>query len=306
VHAIAPIPVDAIAPFLRRPIVVDADSYDRMPYVVASADQHLINGTGSRIYVRGDLDPAVKHYAIFRKGDALRKSKWSKKDDWQKFWSREKNRNNDIIAYVALDVGEAVRADRYSNDPAKFDLVSTTREVHDGDRLVPIRESDDFPQFVPHAPKNEIMGNIVSVVDGVNEIGRHQVVVLNVGKNDGIDEGTVLAIDQGGAIADDMVASERREKKDDEPLKFERSATLPLDNLLEHIFNDVRNTKREFIDKKFGVKFHPVPMKVELPSERAGELMVFRTFDKVSYALVMQTYRPAHMWDRVSNPDYAY
>jgi hypothetical protein len=306
VKAIAPIPVDAIAPFLSRPIIIDEATYDRLPYIVASADDRLINSTGERIYVRGDLDPNAKRYAIFRKGDALRKSKYSKKTDWEKFWSREKNRDNDIIAYMALDVGEARRADRYSNDPAKFDLVTSTREVLEGDRLIPINQTDEFPQFVPHAPPNEIMGNIISVVDGVEEIGRHQVVVLNVGTQDGVDEGTVLAISQGGRIADDMVASERREKALDEPLKFQRSDTLPLDNLLEHIFNDVRNTKREFIDKKFGVKFYPNPMKVVLPSERAGELMVFRTFDKISYGLVMETYRPIHVWDRVSNPDYLY
>jgi hypothetical protein len=306
VKAIAPIPVDAIAPFLSRPIVVDAESYDRMPYIVASADDHLVNGVGGRVYVRGALDPNGKRYAIFRKGDALRKSKWSKKDDWQKFWSREKNRDNDIIGYVALNVGEAVRADRYTNDPAKFDLINSTREVLEGDRLLAIDGTDEFPRFVPHAPKNEVMGNIISAVDGVEEIYRHQVVVLNVGAVDGIEPGHVLAINQSGRLADDMVASERREKALDEPLKFQRSDTLPLDNLLEHIFNDVRNTKREFIDKKFGVKFYPNPMKVVLPAERAGELMVFRTFDKISYGLVMETYRPIKMWDRVSNPEYAY
>lgn len=305
VQAIAPIPVDAIAPFLSRPIVIDEDTYERLPYVVSSADQHLINGGGARIYVRGDLDPNVKRYAIFRKGDALRRSKWSMKNDWDKFWERKHNRDSDILGYVALDVGEAVRADKYSSDPAKFNLVSSSREVLNGDRLLPQYARDDFPLFVPHAPKNQIYGNIISVVDGVQEIGRHQVVVMNIGATDGIEPGHVLAINQSGLIVDDATATEQREKKDDEPLKFERSDTLPLDNLLEHVFNDIRDSKRA-IDKKFGVKFHTVPEKVVLPSERAGELMVFRVFDNVSYGLVMETYRPVHMWDRVSNPDYEY
>lgn len=303
--AIAPIPVDAIAPFLSRPLVIDADTYDSLPYVVSSADQHLVNGNGGRIYVRGNLDPNAKRYAIFRKGDPLRPSRWSKKNDWDKFWERKQNKDSDILGYMALDVGEAVRADKYSSDPAKFDLVTTTREVLNGDRLIPQYESDEFPQFVPHAPKNQIIGNIISVVDGVEEIGRHQVVVLNIGEKDGIELGHVLAINQSGLIVDDATATEQREKDDDKPLKFQRSDTLPLDNLLEHIFNDVRDSKRA-IDKKFGVKFHTVPEKVVLPSERAGELLVFRTFDKVSYALVMQTYRPVHLFDRVSNPDYEY
>ena len=303
--AIAPIPVDAIAPFLNRPIVIDADSYDLLPYVVSSADQHLVNGGGGRIYVRGKLDPNVKRYAIFRKGDPLRRSKYSKKNDWDKFWARKQNKDSDVLGYIALDVGEAVRADRYASDPAKFDLVRTYREVLNGDRLIPQFESDEFPQFVPHAPNNQIIGNIVSVVDGVEQIGRHQVVVLNVGTKDGIEPGHVLAINQSGLIADDKTATEQREKEDDKPLKFQRSDYLPLDNALEHVFNDVRDNKRA-VDKKFGVKFHTVPEKVVLPSERAGELLVFRAFNDVSYGLVMETYRPVHVFDRVSNPEYEY
>jgi hypothetical protein len=136
-------------------------------------------------------------------------------------------------------------------------------------------------------------------------VGRHQVVVLNLGAKDGIELGHVLAINQSGLIVDDKTATEQREKEDDEPLKFQRSDYLPLDNALEHIFNDVRDSKRA-VDKKFGVKFHTEPEKVVLPSERAGELLVFRTFDTVSYGLVMETYRPVHLYDRVSNPEYEY
>jgi hypothetical protein len=41
---------------------------------------------------------------------------------------------------------------------------------------------------------------------------------------------------------------------------------------------------------------------VQLPEERAGELMIFRTSDRVSFALVMGTQRPVHVLDRVRNP----
>ncbi|NNF96836.1 MAG: hypothetical protein HKM94_07925, partial [Halobacteria archaeon] len=41
---------------------------------------------------------------------------------------------------------------------------------------------------------------------------------------------------------------------------------------------------------------------VTLPDERAGILMVFRTYEKVSYALVMKATRVIHIYDRVSNP----
>ena len=42
--------------------------------------------------------------------------------------------------------------------------------------------------------------------------------------------------------------------------------------------------------------------RVQLPEERAGFLMVFRTFDRVSYALVMRATRSLRLQDRVTNP----
>lgn len=41
---------------------------------------------------------------------------------------------------------------------------------------------------------------------------------------------------------------------------------------------------------------------VKLPDERAGTLMVFRSFPKVSFALVMSTTRALHVGDRITNP----
>ncbi|WP_345780096.1 LysM domain-containing protein [Arenimonas sp.] len=43
--------------------------------------------------------------------------------------------------------------------------------------------------------------------------------------------------------------------------------------------------------------------KVQLPDEFVGNLMVFRTFDKVSYALVMDGIRPVHHGDLLKHPD---
>jgi len=41
---------------------------------------------------------------------------------------------------------------------------------------------------------------------------------------------------------------------------------------------------------------------VKLPSERAGILMVFRTFEKMSYALVLKAQRPLAVLDELKNP----
>ena len=41
---------------------------------------------------------------------------------------------------------------------------------------------------------------------------------------------------------------------------------------------------------------------IRLPSERAGLMMIFRTFEKLSYGLVMMTERPLAIEDEVRNP----
>ncbi len=43
--------------------------------------------------------------------------------------------------------------------------------------------------------------------------------------------------------------------------------------------------------------------KVTLPLEQAGHLMIFRTFEKVSFALVMHATKPLHVLDWVRQPE---
>ena len=45
-----------------------------------------------------------------------------------------------------------------------------------------------------------------------------------------------------------------------------------------------------------------MPDKVLLPDERAGEMMIFRTFENLSFGLVMRTQRPVHVEDQIRNP----
>jgi hypothetical protein len=42
---------------------------------------------------------------------------------------------------------------------------------------------------------------------------------------------------------------------------------------------------------------------VQLPDEYIGHVMVFRTFDRVSYGLVMDGLRPVKMGDKLRMPD---
>jgi hypothetical protein len=292
--AVRAIPLDAIHPFLARHLVLSDQEMVSAPYVVSSQDQHLVNGSGNRIYVRGLPEGGnTTRYTVYRKGDVVYNPQPGKND------VLEYRAKGDILGYQAIQVGDVV-VER-GGDPATAYVVDAKREVLNGDRLFAEPE-EQWPEFIPHAPAQEVHGNIVSVIDAVWETGRNQVVIINLGKEQGIEPGHVLGIFQSSLSVRDDIKTDLREREDDQRrLKFEYSENSAVDQVFENLFNDVRNTKRS-VDKFFGVKFNTVPDTVQLPSERAGEVMVFRAFDKLSYALVMETTRPVHISDSVANP----
>ncbi len=248
-EAIPPIPLDAIAPFLSRPQVISPQDLRTAAYVVSSEEEHLVAGAGNTIYIRNLPQPPADKFTIFRTGEIYRDPGAPERG---------------VLGYEALHVGDAILT--RNGDPGTAVVEVSKREVLVGDRLLPQIE-EIAPEFFPRAPEHEVVGKIISVVDGVTQVGQYQVAVLNLGERQGLEPGHVLAIHQSGRIVRDKVGNE-----------IKRGAL------------DARNTGSG------------AGTLVELPAERIGELMVFRTFADVSYALVMRIERPAHILDAVRNP----
>jgi hypothetical protein len=152
--------------------------------------------------------------------------------------------------------------------PASADIITAKEEILVKDRLVPA--PDEFQSsFVPHAPENEINGRIIrihgGVEGGVAEAGPNMVVSINRGKQDGLEVGHVLAVSRYGRII-----------KDPEYKKSESSTSASESSL--------------------------PPGQVKLPDERVGLMMIFRTFDRVSYGLITNTSSSIYTLDSVHNP----
>lgn len=238
-EAVYTIPLDVLRPFLRNIYVIDEDTLEDAPYVMRTADGRLYAGSGGKVFVRGldeDEEPAV-YYTLVRSGREY-----------------EDPDSGDTLGYEAMYIGAGVLLER--GDPATFQLTDSQREVAAGDRLIPADERDFEPRFLPRAPATEIDARLISVVDGVSQIGQYQVVVINKGAADGLEVGHVLEIYQEGGQADDPVAGG---------------------------FLGFFNT-------------------VELPEQRAGLLLVFRTFERVSYGLVMRAESEIQVFDRARSP----
>jgi len=236
--AVPTIPIDAIRPFLDRPRVLRAGEFEAAPYIVSPGRESLVASLGQQVFVRGLKPGDGARFGVYRRGETYRNPKDPK----------------DILGYEAIHVADAVV--EKPGDPATVFLLTSTREVRAGDRLFPVTNDQVVSNFMPRAPKFDVNGQIISVVDGVTQIGENDIVVLDMGTRDGIEEGLVLGIFQSGSEVEDVWAEKDR------------------------------------LDKIF----------VKLPELRAGTIMVFRPFDRVSYALVMQATRAMHLLDAVKNP----
>jgi hypothetical protein len=252
-QSIPAIPYEIVAAFMSKPTVLSKEDADQLPYVVASREDKVMAGMGDTVYGRRvDGSPGTR-YNIIHLGERLQDPD-----------------NGDFLGYQGIYAGLA-RVERAADAPrsqdeealAKLAVVESARETMQGDRLV--GENVDVPlDFVPHAPAQPVEGRIMSVVDGVSTIGQYQVVVINRGKQHGLEPGHVLQVWQPGAKVRD--------------------------------YGPAKRGWSQQITKPFAAK-------VQLPSERAGTFMVFRVYDRLSYGLVLTAENVMAVGDVVRNPD---
>jgi hypothetical protein len=246
-----------IEPYLAEPVIVDESVMRSAPRIVATQEGRVLLTKGDRAYARGPADAALKDdlsqkqqmYRIFREATAL-------KDPI----------TGEVLGLEAQYLGKALlarsEATEQSQDkdgktrtdtiPATIDITAAKEEIRVGDRLLPEPERQ-LLNYVPHAPQTPTDARIVSVYgNAVVNAAQNQVVAINRGTRDGIENGHVLAILKDGARLIDKTDDARTELK--------------------------------------------------LPDERNGLLMVFKTFDRLSYALIIEITDSARVGDRLVNP----
>jgi LysM repeat protein len=182
--AIPTIPLEAIRDFLQRSRVVTQEDLRRAPYVLGFADPRLIVGAGSEVYVRNL--PREERYQY----DAVRVGERYVDPD-----------TGEALGWEAIPVAD-MEVRRYG-EPATMLVARSYRETRAGDRLLE-PEADSFTaNFYPRAADPALVGRIISVFDGVSQIGQYQVVTLSRGANDGLEAGHVLDVFQSGRKARD-------------------------------------------------------------------------------------------------------
>jgi len=120
--------------------------------------------------------------------------------------------------------------------------------------------------FTPSVPTSQVHGNIISVVGGTDLVGQFYVVAINRGKRHGIEPGSVLAVDQAGEVVRDLWANGRS------------------------ITNSMNGFNTTFVPR------------VRLPDERAGTMLVFKVYDRMSYGLIVGASNIIHIGSPVHTP----
>ncbi len=239
-QAIPTIPLDIIHPFLTGNRVLSKDVLRTAPYIVGIADNHMSAGADNSIFVKGiDNDSKHEQYAVYKPGTIY----------------KNPARPREVLGYEAVYLGEGI-VEQYGH-PSTIYLQKSRAEILLGNQLLPVDTEETFDaHLIPKPSTAARPGSIISVMTnaldtGVNMVGAMDVVVIDMGMDDGVETGDVFNIYQRGRIVADP---------------------------------------------------HQRNNKIKLPDIKAGNLLVFRPFARVSYALVMDAQNHLNIGDVVRSP----
>jgi hypothetical protein len=292
-HAIPTVPAGVIQPFLSRPLVVPAAVLDAAPRIVAGDENRVMMGNGSRAFARGLRPEEGRTLHAYRPAAPVVDPE-----------------TGEYLGYGAFYLGEAKVVE--FGEISTIEIAAVTREIGIGDRLLPAGPPMPYA-YAPHAPAVAVDGRIISAYSNLREMGQNSIVALNRGTRDGLDEGTVLGIYRDPATHRRIMRTGRPFWGAPSELETTQSAWRgppywgdpgPAQELTALQDNPMAATAplpgpraaagRPIIDGSSPLN--------RLPKERYGLLMVFQTFERVSFALVLESSRPVEVLDTVRNP----
>ncbi|KAG1271380.1 hypothetical protein G6F65_012434 [Rhizopus arrhizus] len=274
------IPLAQVEPFLKQLSVVD--SIEQLPQVVGLEDNRLRVSGGDAAYVNLADAQLGQRWAVVR--PTVRYAQPKPSEDlnangdvtpgsgnlWKAY--NAPNARRGVLGYelAQLATGTITRVADGKAGASTLALDKSTggREVRVGDRLVPVEARPYDLQFVPHVPAAGVEGvdvRVLAVTDMFTAGGPRDVIAISAGRAQGGDNGTVFSLWRQG----------------------------------RHVANRLKYPTSSRMDDALSGSVG----RVALPEEYAAHAMVFRTFDNVSYALVMQGVKPVRVGYNALHPD---
>lgn len=286
---ITTLPRDAIEAFLRNPRILGPDEFKGLPYIVANYEQRVFSASGDRTYARGMADAQVGQEVVIARvafqfvdrseavvGDrGMRRNRVRQgaaqvpagerpsSEVWQNTFGRLEVFDYPVIGYELYEAARATVIQ--AGDPAILQINEGRREVAVGDYVLPVEDFEYEEVFFPRAMDDTPdHARVLSITEAYYGVGHFQIVAINLGTADGVQPGHMFsAFRPGEKIRDNQ--------------RYPRMSRSAFES--------------------------PERVHVQLPDEYAGQIMVFRPFDRISYALVLDGTNAIRMNDRLLHPD---
>ena len=275
------IPISDIEPFLSKPLVIAQNQLASAPRIVRPQESRVALGAGDIAYVQGLTKEQGDYWHLFRAGAALVDPD-----------------TNETLGHEATFLGEASVVKH--GDVSTVEIFKAQREIYAGDYLLPAPPEVGLDNYVPHAPEKKIDARIIGAYGGLFEVGANSIVALSRGARDGLEVGHVLAIYRDLNVA---------------PSRLRESALWGRTGFIY----DAKNPKTRYVNEPLVTRDSPLYGRVgpagfqhkddkthlpspPLPAERYGLLMIFRVFERASYALIMTADRQVNVLDIATNP----
>lgn len=228
--------------------VVSEAQYANAPYILAEGDGRTLASSGDQVHARGVWAAGVASYDIVRNGRTL----------------RDPDTGTDL-GIEAIRVGTATL--RLGNGDEGILIVGDAlQEIRVGDRLIPSLPSELQENYLPRPPASAIDAAIVSIGSGNDIGGTYDTLVLNAGRQDGLEVGHLLTIREPDTVIQDRLAQVGAWTKFKQMLGVDREdeAVYPGDNI--------------------------------------GSVLIYRVFDNTSMGLVLTSRDALRLNDRIVTP----
>ncbi|NTS78653.1 LysM peptidoglycan-binding domain-containing protein [Catenovulum sp. SM1970] len=186
----------------------------------------------------------------------------------------ETNAETGEVAFYELELAGTARVMRLDEDRVshKMKILNSRQTIKQGYRLLPLLSDKSLPANYTLTPPAEVISaNIIGTSSKSREFSKLEVVIIDAGSEQGLATGNVMGV-------------------------YSRSPQVVMQEGLPVYVEDA-SAFTKFVDQ-----FEENKQILDLPTELVGQIVVFKVYDKVSYALVTEAEKVLRVDDYVGMP----
>lgn len=232
----------SIEPFLSAPQVFEPEYFNALPRIVGAPGERTLFSKSDVVMARSAsgsaFDPGTaspRHWNIYRNPVALKDPASGEVLGMQaEYLGRAL-----LLSGERLEPGQDAGGNTDIVVPARFAIVYSVAEIRAGDRLFQSDESA-WRELTPHTAHNEVSATIISIYgSGVANATKNQIVVLNRGRNQGLEPGHLMSIRKTPSLQNDATDTARATLRPALPVSGQALVFLTFDKLAYALVTDM-------------------------------------------------------------------